>query len=86
MIVELSAFLSSIVENRLLEPGVSLDDDIRRDLIGSRRRMLLVEGREESLDKPLYSLIFPMVSVIAKDSCKGVERSVTGLRSAGNLA
>lgn len=73
-------------EADLLEPGASLDDEIKRDLIGSRRRMLFVEGREESLDKPLYSLIFPMISVIAKDSCKGVEQAVTGLRSAEALA
>lgn len=73
-------------EADLLEPGTSLDDDIKRDLIGSRRRMLFVEGGDESLDKPLYSLIFPMVSVIAKESCKGVEQAVTGLRSAKSLA
>lgn len=73
-------------EADLLEPGISLDDGIKRDLIGARRQMVFVEGRDESLDKPLYSLIFPMVSVIAKDSCKGVEQAVTGLRSAENLA
>lgn len=73
-------------EADLLEPGSHLDDDVKRDLIGSRRRILFVEGSEESLDKPLYSLIFPMVSVISKVSCKGVEQAVAGLRSAENLA
>lgn len=67
-------------EADLLEPGAPLDDGIKRDVIGSRRRILFVEGGETSLDKPLYSLIFPMVSVISKDTCKGVEQSVVGLR------
>lgn len=54
-------------------------------MLGSRRHILFVEGREESLDKPLYSLIFPMVSVVAKESCKAVEQAVTGLRSTEDL-
>ena len=40
-----------------------------------------MEGTESSLDKPLYSLIFPMVSVIPKGSCHDVERAVVGGRA-----
>lgn len=32
------------------------------------------------MDKPLYSIIFPMISVIAKGSCHDVERAVVGGR------
>ena len=46
---------------------------------------MFVEGGEDSLDKPLYSLIFPMVSVVPKLSCKAVEQAVTGLRAADSL-
>lgn len=72
-------------EADLLEAGAPLDEEIKRDVVGSRRKILFVEGKEESLDKPLYSLIFPMVSVVAKDSCRGVEQAVTGLRAAKSL-
>ncbi|SFJ55758.1 AAA family ATPase [Celeribacter neptunius] len=58
-----------------------IDDVLKRDLLGSRRRMLFVEGTESSLDKPLYSLIFPMVSVIPKGNCREVENAVSGSRS-----
>lgn len=58
-----------------------IDDILKRDLLGARRKILFVEGTESSLDKPLYSLIFPMVSVIAKGSCRDVEHAVVGSRA-----
>lgn len=57
------------------------DDILKRDLLGARRKILFVEGTESSLDKPLYSLIFPMVSVIPKGNCRDVEHAVVGSRS-----
>lgn len=58
-----------------------IDDALKRDLLGGRRKILFVEGTESSLDKPLYSLIFPMVSVIPKGSCRDVEHAVVGSRA-----
>lgn len=58
-----------------------IDDILKRDLLGARRKILFVEGTESSLDKPLYSLIFPMVSVIPKGSCRDVEHAVVGSRA-----
>ena len=58
-----------------------IDDILKRDLLGARRKILFVEGTESSLDKPLYSLIFPMVSVIPKGSCREVEQAVLGSRA-----
>lgn len=69
----------------LLLEGAALDEEIRRDVIGSRRKIMFVEGSEDSLDKPLYSLLFPMVSVVPKQSCKAVEQAVSGLRAADSL-
>lgn len=65
-----------------LPANTPIDDGLKRDLLGARRRILFVEGTESSLDKPLYSLIFPMVSVIPKGSCHDVERAVVGGRAA----
>ncbi len=58
-----------------------IDDNLKRDLLGSRRKIIFVEGTERSLDKPLYSLIFPMVSVIAKGTANNVVQSVVGSRA-----
>ena len=59
----------------------ALPEDFRIDVLGSRKKMLFVEGAGagRSLDFPIYSLLFPQVSVIAKESCKEVHRCVTGM-------
>lgn len=44
--------------------------------------MIFVEGRAQSLDVPLYSLLFPQVSIVPKSSCRDVEYAVRGLREA----
>ena len=62
-----------------------IDDVLKRDLLGARRKILFVEGTESSLDKPLYSLIFPIVSVIPKGNCYEVEQAVVGARAAEAL-
>lgn len=68
-----------------LAAGAPLDDGLKRDLLGSRRRILFVEGTDSSIDKPLYSLVFPMVSVVPKGSCAEVEQAVAGSRAAEAL-
>jgi hypothetical protein len=47
--------------------------------------MIFVEGTAQSLDAPLYSLLFPQVSVVPKDGCRDVEHAVRGLRGAGDI-
>ncbi|RWR05093.1 AAA family ATPase [Paenirhodobacter populi] len=64
-----------------LPADTPIDDILKRDLLGARRKVLFIEGTESSLDKPLYSLIFPMVSVIPKGSCRDVEHAVVGSRA-----
>lgn len=64
-----------------LSTDAPIDDVIKRDLLGARRKILFIEGTESSLDKPLYSLIFPMVSVIPKGTCRDVEQAVLGCRN-----
>ena len=69
----------------LVPANVDIGDELRRDILGARRKILFVEGTEQSLDKPLYSLIFPNVSIIPKSSCRDVTYAVSGIRSATNL-
>ncbi|MFI8462162.1 AAA family ATPase [Stutzerimonas stutzeri] len=58
---------------------------LRIDLIGSRRKILFIEGTSTSLDQPLYSLLFPTVSVRSRESCREVMRAVEGLRGVESL-
>jgi len=69
----------------LLAPGAAIDDALKGDILGSRRRMIFVEGTAQSLDLPLYSLLFPQVSVVAKEGCRDVEHAVRGLRGADDV-
>ncbi|MES0197177.1 AAA family ATPase [Mesorhizobium sp. M0011] len=69
-----------------LPSHAAIDDDLKRDILGGRRKLLFVEGDDDtSLDKPLYSLVFPQVSVITKRTCRDVEHAVSGIRDASEL-
>jgi ABC-type branched-subunit amino acid transport system ATPase component len=69
----------------LVLPETEIDDELRKDILGARRKLLFVEGTEQSLDKSLYSLVFPDVSVIAKSSCRDVEHATSSIRDAANV-
>jgi ABC-type cobalamin/Fe3+-siderophores transport system ATPase subunit len=69
----------------IVPPSAAIDEELKRDLLGARRKILLVEGKEQSLDAPLYSLLFPQISVIPKEDCREVEHSVRGLRGAPEM-
>ena len=64
----------------VLESGVDLPEDLKRDILGSRRKILFVEGTANSLDLPLYGALLPDLSVIPKGSCGEVIKAVKGLR------
>lgn len=72
-------------DSDLVLPGTEIDDDLKKDILGARRNLLFIEGKEQSLDKPLYSLVFPDVSIIAKSGCRDVEHAVSSIRDAGDL-
>lgn len=63
----------------------AIPEEIKLDILGSRRRTLFVEGTEESLDKPLYSILFSDTTIVPKSTCKEVEASVFGVRGCPNL-
>ncbi len=69
----------------LVSPGAEIDESLKEDILGARRKILFVEGTEGSLDKALYNIVFPAVTVVAKSSCRDVEYAVTGIRGAANL-
>jgi ABC-type cobalamin/Fe3+-siderophores transport system ATPase subunit len=69
----------------ILESTEAIDDDLKRTILGERRKIVFVEGVEHSLDKPLYSLLFPNASIVAKANCREVENAVVGIRGADEL-
>lgn len=69
----------------LVLPETEIDEELRKDILGARRKLLFVEGTEQSLDKPLYSMIFPNVSVVPKSTCRDVEHATSGIRDATGL-
>jgi len=69
----------------LVPSETNIDEALKKDILGSRRKLIFVEGDEGSLDKPLYSLLFPGLSIVAKSSCRDVEHGVTGIRGATDM-
>ena len=59
-----------------------MDESTKLTILGSRRRILFIEGDSDSLDYHLYSILFPDVSVHPTGGCGEVERIVKGIISA----
>lgn len=58
-----------------------LPEELKTDILGSRRRVLFTEGTDDSLDVPMYALLFPGASVRSKGGCRAVQQAVAGVRS-----
>ena len=70
----------------VLEPNSQLPEELKRAILGSRKRMLFVEGESSgSLDLPLYAALFPGLSVVPKGSYKEVQKAVLGLRESQEI-
>ena len=69
----------------LLEANVDLPEDLKRAILGSRKKILFVEGKHQSLDLPLYDSLFPGISLVSKGGCGDVIKVVKGLRSSESL-
>jgi energy-coupling factor transporter ATP-binding protein EcfA2 len=69
----------------MIDRPVDLPEGFVTDILGSRRRVLFTEGDTASLDVPIYSVLFPKVSIRPKGSCKSVQQAVVGIRSTTSL-
>lgn len=69
----------------VLEPNAKIPEETKRDILGARRKILFIEGTEESLDKPLYGILFPDVTIVPKGNCVEVEKATHGIRAAEDL-
>ncbi|EGF89457.1 hypothetical protein ABI_38710 [Asticcacaulis biprosthecium C19] len=69
----------------VLDSTSVLPEEVRVDILGSRRKILFVEGGQGSLDQPIYSLLFPEVSVRNRATCADVRRAVVGLNASDQI-
>ena len=69
----------------VLEPSTELPEDLKLAILGSRQRILFVEGQSSSLDFPLYTALFPGLSVVSKGNCADVQKAVLGLRGSQDI-
>ena len=65
--------------NSQLSEDLKLSEELKHDILGSRKKILFVEGSSNSLDLKLYEILFPDISVIPKGSCEEVQKAVIGL-------
>ena len=71
---------------KVLEPNSQIPEELKRAILGSRKRILFVEGdSNNSLDFPLYTALFPDTSVIPKGSCEEVQKAVLGLQGSSDI-
>ncbi len=65
----------------LLESSADVPEEVKRAILGSRRKILFVEGGSQSLDMQLYTTLLPDITVFPVGDCDQVIRSVEGLRN-----
>ena len=69
----------------VLTADADIPEDVKRSILGARRRVLFVEGKQNKLDVRLYQRLFPNVTVIPIGNCDDVQRAVSGIRSTQSL-
>lgn len=62
-----------------------IPETVKRDILGSKRELLFVEGQSSSLDKQIYQLIYPNLSIIPQGNCGQVERAVDGIKGTEDI-
>ncbi|WKN45884.1 AAA family ATPase [Tunicatimonas pelagia] len=59
----------------------NIPSDVKHQILGGKRKLLFVEGDDKkSLDKQLYQLLFPTVSIIPCGSCAEVKNKVQAIQ------
>ncbi|WP_375503398.1 AAA family ATPase [uncultured Nostoc sp.] len=69
----------------LITASENISQEIKKDILGAKRNILFIEGEHESLDRQIYQLIYPDVSVIPQGNCVNVERAVEGIKRTEEL-
>ena len=70
---------------KLLEANSDFPEDLKQAILGSRKKILFVEGEPQSLDARLYEALFPNILVVPKGGCGEVISAVKGMKNSENL-
>jgi hypothetical protein len=73
--------LSKQWDFQILGDTATIDDHILTGILGSRRKVLFVEGADSSLDRQLYELLLKNTSVRSVRTCRDVEHSTKSMRA-----
>lgn len=65
----------------VIAASTPIPEELRLDVLESRKQIVFVEGKASSLDKPLYSLLLPSATIKCRDSSRRVRQAVQGLRA-----
>lgn len=78
---------SSIVgwDTDMLSAADEIDSQVKRSILGSRRKILFVEGTRGSLDTRIYCVLYPDVTVKSRGGCEGVKKAVSGISTTMSL-
>jgi len=69
----------------LISETDEIPNSIKREILGSKRNILFIEGDYDSLDRQIYSLIYPSITVMPQGSCTQVEKAVEGIKGTEKL-
>ena len=69
----------------ILEPNAELPEDLKFAILGSRKKILFVEGKLGGPDFSLYTVLFPGLSVVPQESCEEVQKAVLGWRGSQGI-
>ena len=69
----------------VLESNSELPEELKLAILGSRKKILFVEGQPGGLDFSLYTILFPELSVVPKKSCEEVQKAVLGWRGSQEI-
>lgn len=69
----------------LITNSANIPDLVRQEILGSKRKILFVEGETRSLDRQIYQLIYPSATVQPLGSCSQVEKAVEGILNTEEL-
>jgi ABC-type cobalamin/Fe3+-siderophores transport system ATPase subunit len=69
----------------LISEADEIPNVVKREILGSKRNILFVEGEYESLDRQIYQLIYPNVTIMPQGSCTQVEKAVEGIKGTEKL-
>ncbi len=68
-----------------IDKNTDISDDIKRAILGERRKILFVEGNADSIDLKTYRILYPEYSVKPCGGCGEVIQVVQGIRNSQQL-